>query len=237
MNEPDPRQPAGTLRAFLGYLRRPELIAPSGLRSEAAWRSLAILFLLQLAVLLGVVLPFVAAWQNAFDLAGPDAFGQVDESWLLPLAVLAMPVGEELFFRGWLTGRKRALWLLLCAAAVVASGLSIKGENVPPLAMIGVLGALVAAPVGWFLLRKKAEPPRWFARGFPAIFYFVTLGFALLHVSNYPSPSFLTVPLVLPQLWIGLMLGYVRMRIGLVGSILAHILSNGAVLLITPIFG
>jgi membrane protease YdiL (CAAX protease family) len=237
MSEVAASTPQGALRGFAAYLRRPTLTAPSGLRSDAAWRDLGVLLILQVGVLLAIILPLMIAWQNAFELGGPDAFDQIPEELIVPLSLFIMPVLEELFFRGWLTGRKRALWLLLCAALVVGSGLTIRDENVPPLAMAGVLGGILAAPIGWFILRKKVEPPRWFAAGFPAIFYLSLLGFALLHLSNYSNSSLIAVPLVLPQLWVGTVLGYVRMRIGLPASILAHILSNGAVLLITPLFG
>ena len=39
---------------------------------------------------------------------------------LLPITVLIAPVLEEMIFRGWQTGRPRALWLLGCFAAFVA---------------------------------------------------------------------------------------------------------------------
>jgi len=228
-------QPA--LRGFAEYLRKPALIAPSGLRARDAWRRLAILTVMQVGVLLAIVLPLIAAWQKTFGLAGPDAFEQVPEGWLLPLTLLIAPVAEELFFRGWLTGRPRALWLFACALAV--AGLVYGStQGLAALAVgAGFLVAVLAAIVGWFVLRKKSEPPRWFARAFPVIFYLVVIGFALPHLSNYASWSLLSLPLVLPQLWIGTVLGYVRMRIGLIGSILLHIASNSAVLLITPLFG
>lgn len=227
-------QPA--LRGFVEYLRKPALIAPSGLRTRAAWREWAILAAMQIGVLLAIVLPLIVAWQKAFGLEGPDAFEQVPEGWLLPLTVLVAPVAEEVFFRGWLTGRPRALWLFVCAL-VVAGLLYGSTQGLAPLAVgAGFLLAVLAAPIGWFLLRKKGTPAR-FGIAFPVIFYLVVIGFALPHLSNYASWSLLSLPLVLPQLWIGTVLGYVRMRIGLIGSILMHIASNSAVLLITPLFG
>lgn len=237
MNAPEITPPVGTLRAFAAFVQRPAIGAPMGLRTARGWRELALLFGLQVAVLLAVVMPLMMMWQNQFGLTGPDAFDEVPDGWFLPVTILIAPVLEELFFRGWLTGRKRALWLFACAvAAAVLLYVSTFGLNVLVVAGLFVLIAL-AAPAGWFLLRKQAEPPRWFAKAFPAIFYLTVLGFAAMHLSNYSNWSLIMLPLVLPQLWIGLMLGYIRMRIGLPGSILAHMLSNSAVLLLTPIIG
>ncbi|MBO9499018.1 MAG: CPBP family intramembrane metalloprotease [Novosphingobium sp.] len=237
MSEVEPLSVPAILRAFPAYLRHPRLIAPSGLRSRAAWKEWAILFALQFAVLIAIVLPAVAAWQNLFALSGPDAFDKLPPAMLVLLTVALAPVLEETFFRGWLTGRPRALWLLLCTVAAIGL-LFASTYKLAPLAVgIGFLAIVLAAGIGWFLLRKKKAAPHWFARGFPAIFYLVTVGFALLHVTNYGHWSPVVLPLVLPQLWIGTVLAYIRMKIGLPGSILAHICSNASVLLLSPIFG
>ncbi len=55
----------------------------------------------------------------------------------------------------------------------------------------------------------------------------MAVGFALAHLSNYPRASLLAVPLVLPQLWAALVLGFVRQRLGLVPAMLSHALANG----------
>ena len=101
---------------------------------------------------------------------------------------------------------------------------------------IVTIALILAAPVGWFLLRKRPAPG-WFAKLFPWIFYLVLAAFALMHLMNYPRLSLLMLPMVLPQAWIGLMLGYTRMRIGLPGSMLMHMLSNGTVLAFAALAG
>ncbi len=106
-----------------------------------------------------------------------------------------------------------------------------------PLALgMGLLALLVAAPLGWFLLRKRGASG-WFAAAFPAAFYLTTAIFSLSHISNYPAFSVLALPLILPQLWAGLVLGFVRMRIGLPASILAHMASNAAALAVAQLAG
>jgi len=236
MNETKPVPARAILRELPAYLHRPQLTAPAGLRKADAWRQLALLIAFETVVLMLVVLPLVLAWKNAFGLPDPTAFDKLPKGWLLPLALVAAPLGEEMIFRGWLTGRVRALWLLGCALAIAGLGYASTIGMAPLAVGFAALAVLIAAPVGWFVLRKRGVP-RWFSAGFPAIFYLVLTGFALMHLMNYPRFSLLMIPLVLPQAWIGLMLGYTRMRIGLPGSMLMHMLSNGTVLAFAALAG
>jgi membrane protease YdiL (CAAX protease family) len=214
------------LGEFAAFLRRPGLLAPQGLRDAAGRRAWLWMTALLIAGLLLVLAPLLGLWQKAFALPAPDAFKAVSSQMLVPIVVLIAPVLEELLFRGWQSGRARALWLLGCAAAVMTV-LLVATDPSQALLVAGVmLAALIAAPTGWWLLRRRTEPLRWFARGFPAIFYLVAVGFALVHLTNYPRVSLLAVPLVLPQLWAGLVLGFVRQRLGLVPAMLTHAAAN-----------
>lgn len=227
MTEAESRPTArSVLRAFTDFLRRPALLAPQGLRTAGSRRTWVWLTALLIGGLLLVLLPVLGAWQKAFALPSPDAFQAVPKQLLVPLVVLVAPVLEELLFRGWQSGRVAALWLLGCALAVAV--VAALGTALNPLVTAGtVLAALIAAPAGWWLLRGRSAPLGWFARGFPVIFYLVAGGFALAHLSNYSRISLLAVPLVLPQLWAALVLGYMRQRLGLLPAILAHALANG----------
>ncbi|PEQ14169.1 hypothetical protein B2G71_00715 [Novosphingobium sp. PC22D] len=217
------------LRAFLAFLRRPRLLEPSGLRAPGARADWLALLALHLGVLLLVVMPVYALWMKAFGLPAPDSFGQVDPVILPWIVVIAAPIAEEALFRGWQTGRPRALWLLGCAAlAALAVLANVMGASAV-LAGAVLLAAMVAAPIGWVALRRR-EAPRWFVAAFPAIFYLVVAAFAVVHVLNYPSATLLGLPLVLPQLWGALVLGYIRQRIGLVAAMLDHAVANAAVL-------
>lgn len=221
--------PITMLRELGGWLRNPHRLDPTGLRVPGALRRLAVLTALMVVGLLLVLLPVLGLWQSLFDLPAPDAFGKLEPQVMIPVVILAAPILEEMLFRGWLTGRIRALWLLACALAIAALLYgSTQGLN-PVTVGAGFLALLIAMPIGWFFLRKK-RTPGWFDAGFPVIFYLGAAGFALVHMANYPSFSMLALPLVLPQFWAGLVLGFIRMRIGLVAAMLAHALSNSAAL-------
>ena len=212
------------LADFRAYLTAPRLAV-----AAQTWRRWAIMVGLYLVGLV-VIGAFLAVWQRAFHLPAPEAFRGFSAGMLAPIVVVAAPVGEEVLFRGWLTGRPRALWLLAMAvfAALLLIAVTLHWHD--QVASFGVLGTVLAALIGWLVLRKRIEAPRWFARRFAVWFYLSVAVFALLHLSNYPRLSWALVPMVAPQLWAGLVFGYVRMRQGLLASILAHAIGNAAAL-------
>ena len=214
------------LRDFGTFVRQPRLTAPTGLRAPDAWTRWRTMTALYLAVLLLVLAPAMAQWQRAFALPAPEAFGAVPPLLLLPLVALVAPVVEELAFRGWLTGRPAALWLAGCALAGAVLLALLARHVAETEASLGFVVVVIAAAAGAFALRTYSAPPHWFRSGFPAAFAFTTAVFALSHLANYPRFSWALLPMVLPQLWAGLVLGFVRMRIGLVASMLAHALAN-----------
>jgi membrane protease YdiL (CAAX protease family) len=215
------RLPA-TWHDFASFLRAPRLAGPVGLR--AGWKMTGAMLglnLLGLAVLL-LVLPL---WQHLTGIEGPSAFEGIPIEYLIPAVVLAAPVAEESLFRGWLSGRLRALWLLGCCIGAIAL-LALLPTATAGMALLGVL---LAAIIGWAILRKRAAPG-WFAKGFPVLFLVSAALFASAHVFNYDKPGLLHLPMVLPQLWAGLTLGFVRMQVGLPAAMLVHGASNALAL-------
>lgn len=223
-------QPSPTLPAIIGelvaFLRNPSLLPPSGWRGPGNPRRWIWLTALQVVILIGVLLPLLRMWQSAFGLASPEAFGRVPESWLVPTVVLLAPILEELLFRGWHSGTRAALWLLGCAIGVAAALALVLAPGYQSAGLGLLLVAVVAAPACWWKLRRNRQPLRGFAAAFPVIFYVTAAVFALVHLSNYPNPGLLSLPLVLPQLWAGLMLGYIRQRVGLGAAIATHMSAN-----------
>ena len=223
-------RPAPTILPELRhFLRRPEVLEPTGLGRASAWGSWGVIFALHVGVLLLVVLPITVVIQRSLGLSPPDAFGKIPAAWLLPITVLIAPMAEEMLFRGWQTGRPRAFWLLACAL-MTAGVLTASSHGLAPLVSGGLLvGLLIAAPLGWFALRRRPTPEAY-RRAFPTIYWLVALGFAAVHVMNYAAPGVLTLVLVLPQLWAGVLLGFSRQRFGLPASMLQHASANAIVM-------
>lgn len=213
------------LRDFAAYLGRPRLIDPSGLGAPGVWRTVLALLAFHLAVLLFVLSPLLKVWQSAMGLPSPEAFGAVSKAWLVPLVVVIAPLGEEILFRGWLTGKARALWLLGCAF-VIGTLLALVSYHVAEMpASIAVLAVGLAAPIGWWWLRRRGVPG-WFEAAFPALVWLSIVIFGLSHLSNYPQFSWALLPMVLPQVWAGIVLSYARMRLGLIAAMLIHAAAN-----------
>ena len=108
-------------------------------------------------------------------------------------------------------------------------------EDYSPIYLL--LGAAVAAPVIEELLFRA--PMIWFKNNkfFPYVFYILTLGFGFMHISNYEISTeiiLLSPLLVAPQLSVGVLLGFIRVKFGLIWSMALHALYN--LVLVGPIF-
>lgn len=225
----EPPSPRAILAELLAFLRRPAVLAPAGLRSRTSWQALGVLAAVHLGGMMLVVLPLISLWQKLFALPMPDAFGKLPGAWLLPITILVAPVLEEMIFRGWQTGRPRALWLL--GGFVLILALATQAQAFNPFVLMGALAALViAAAGGWLWLRKRREAPAAYRKAYPATFWLVAAGFAAAHLMNYPSISAASLPMVLPQLWAAALLGFTRQRLGLPASVLQHMLANASVM-------
>ncbi|NJL12981.1 MAG: CPBP family intramembrane metalloprotease [Microscillaceae bacterium] len=75
----------------------------------------------------------------------------------------------------------------------------------------------------------------WWHRRLPWLYFGSSLVFALVHLNNYDLPLgkslFYAPVLVLPQFFIGLVLGYVRIRFSFGMAVLVHALHNGSLVL------
>jgi membrane protease YdiL (CAAX protease family) len=74
------------------------------------------------------------------------------------------------------------------------------------------------------------------SRYFGLIFYLITLVFGFYHITNFeisPMVIYLSPLLVSPQLCIGLILGYARVKLGLIWAMLLHSIYN--IVLVGPI--
>ncbi|MEJ2584707.1 MAG: CPBP family intramembrane metalloprotease [Robiginitalea sp.] len=93
--------------------------------------------------------------------------------------------------------------------------------------------ATLAAPVFEELLFRG---PLWFfrdSRFFKTAFWGFTLLFALVHLSNFPGLRqvwFLAPLLISPQFCLGIFLGFIRVRCGLLYAMLFHAAYNGILL-------
>jgi len=219
-------QSTGTWKQFGAFVRRPVLPQrATGVRMAAlpVLGKLLALDLLLMALLIGV-----AAGASALGLEMPEHMldGLELGPLLLGFILIGAPLGEELAFRGWLSGKPGHVDALIVA---IATGLAVTAtpETAPPwvpLALI-VAGVLVGAYLLW---RKRGRPPMpFFARHFRWFYFGSALAFASVHLANFTEGNALILlPLTLPQFLLGLILGYARVNFGLWASVLLHMAHN-----------
>lgn len=225
--------PSYSIAAALNYLRRPYFPAGRERLGEEALRHLAQLLGLSLAIVIvlsGLVGGIIASVNGGVPDNVNSELAETNPAMLLMMGVLFAPILEEVIFRSWLGGAKTCLLGLPVLASLAAVALSATGP-VPPILSFGLTGFLCAMIFGISTQYERRSPEeqkaaRW--QLFPFAFYGSAAFFALLHLSNYEgglsSPIMLVA--VLPQFLIGAVLGYVRMRFGLVSAIWFHALYN-----------
>jgi membrane protease YdiL (CAAX protease family) len=222
-----------TLRAraadILRFLVRPTFCPAPMAWGGAAARTMLAAGLVHAALGASLLVPLWLAGRGAGVLPAPGSDpGSLAAS---PLAFLVIaPLLEELLFRGWLTGRVAAL--RFAAAGFAAMALMLAGVTLVPgqAHALGLAGAAVAFAglIHWGLTR---DVPPLFVRHFGAIAWGSALLFGLVHLGNYGGlESPLGALVVLPQVLGGLLLAYLRTRIGLQAAIAYHAGYNALVI-------
>jgi hypothetical protein len=160
------------------------------------------------------------------DLPDFDLLDLKEKKILLFLMVTILaPILEELIFRYQLRNHYLAIlgYALLAIYFLykIYSGLTL----IICIAVISILVFLVINYFGNNPFRKH----RLIEKIFPTHFYLTAICFGLVHISNYNHPfayGFPIVLLVLPQMFLGFVLGYVRIRFGISKSIMMHAAYN-----------
>lgn len=95
-----------------------------------------------------------------------------------------------------------------------------------PLLLAGM--AIFIAPIVEEAIFRLPIGP-WLGKYFKVIFWILTFGFAALHLTNFNSsfPIYLAPLLVLPQFFLGIMLGYIRVGWGFWYAVFFHATHNG----------
>ncbi len=168
--------------------------------------------LLVLLILIGM-LEKLGLWEE--DMHGLQRiFEEMEPAFIFFFAVILAPIFEEIMFR--LILKFRSNFLILWSVQLLT--LLQKDKKRPLLK----------------LTRKVWD------KFYKWIFYLITLAFGLMHILNFePSLNIVLLApiLVAPQILIGINLGYIRIRFGLIWSILFHASHNGVLMTIALLTG
>lgn len=212
-------------RRWAGFVRRPTLPDRADLGLAGGIKAVLPLYGLDLAIMAVLFGALGAAVALGFQMP-EHMLGEFALSPLLVIGIVAgAPIGEEIVFRGWLSGRPGhvlgAAFLVAAIALFMAGGRNAATAG----ADLWSLGALALAALAVFLLRERPAM-RWFQRRFAWFFWASAVLFAAVHLSNFAAAGPALLPLVLPQFALALLLGYLRVTRGLWSSILLHMLHN-----------
>lgn len=191
---------------------------------------LSILVAFSLAVLTDLILRFTGyKGSNLIDVS-------IQKNLLSTIvaAVIVAPILEELIFRGWL-GKNRlvlagSFFLVLCILGlfllpkISLGGLYGIAFGVSYMVMIFVLSLVIL-----FSKHFRSNITNFVTNHFRLFFYLSAILFGMAHISNNTMLRefwYLTPLFALPQLWGGLVLGYIRTRFGILYSILTHFINN-----------
>ena len=219
-------QRRGAWRDFGAFVRRPQLPAQAtGIRA-AALPVLGRLFALDLLLMALLIVIALGAAAAGIEIPAHVLDDMAIGAPLVLFMLLGAPIGEELLFRSWLSGKSGhvAAFLLAFATLLAATAAFFLGQRLPA-AFIASLGAVLAAYILW---RRRGRPPlRFFARHFRWFYLGSTLAFASMHLTNFSEgAALILLPLTLPQFLLGLILGYVRVKFGMWANVLFHAAHN-----------
>ncbi len=220
------------LGTYFQFLRSPNLNdPPNALAKLKAIKSILRLYSVNLVSLLAVlgIIGQIPDAQDSNNLL--DALEGLPV-WYIPVAtVIVAPLLEECIFRLPLRAFALNLVLSACLIALVAMGMPTSARAFWP----GILAiAFVSLYLG--IRGKKLKKLQALYNRYPhAVFYSTALLFGAVHITNYDPQVWPFLPvLVLPQIIIGLLLGFVRLRYGFIWAFLLHAFHNSCLLL--PIF-
>lgn len=153
----------------------------------------------------------------------------VFNAWFVFAAIVLAPLMEELLFRAGLRNVAYTLFIGPCLIVLIRFQVSlVAGMFIAVTALIALVDHLRHKwhrRPGLVMQRGRA-----FVRLYPVIFWLYGMAFQLIHIGNFQSSGWETMLLpllVLPQLFLGLLLSYIRLRQGLLHSMLLHALLNG----------
>ncbi len=236
------------LRDFWRFVRKPDLgprlpnrVAGTGLIAD--WLSLpprwSILQWAGLLWVLNLVVFGPIAVAAATAVGAEHRLNLQAIPWLQ--ALLWAPIVEELVFRYVLRRFSHVFWLLPIAVVALLSGPTLSAQ-------FGVVALLVCcwAPLivpSWRLTSSRVFQAVGFLRGYRRVFPWGVHGsciaFAAIHLHNFHllSTQWWILPwLVLPQWATGLVLAWMRVRVGIGASMLMHAIFNAGPLFLVWLF-
>ena len=221
------------LKDFFSFLRKPHtngLALTTPQRFIATFRLWCCLFLF---IIFGGVLI-----DSLIEVPVHDRFeevmNQIGVVGFIFFAVLIGPLLEEIAFRLALRFRLRTVLIGVTAFVIYmaqAASYLFDAENSQASLLLGSVATVSLLGFIVLCIKRQNAVKAWWNTHFSWVFYIFSVAFALIHIFNFeefPLKVILLTPIItLPQLILGLGMGYLRMRFGFWYGYLFHVLNNG----------
>ena len=214
------------MKDILAFSKNPKKITE---RNE--WRNIYFLQFIILMILIGGI-------ANIFPFIITKIFGIYDEINNLTLAeklirgVLIAPIAEELIFRLILKENKKYYYISIAVATAYLIVAVILGHQISSILM----GIVITLESLIFIIHYYKQTDVYSKDNYKYLYWGNILVFGLMHGNNFSFVShwqiFLIPLLTLPQIFLGWVLSYIRVKYGIRYSIGFHFLINLQVLLI-----
>ncbi|MNK00062.1 CAAX amino terminal protease self- immunity [compost metagenome] len=217
-----------SLQNFYLFLKKPSLIKQSKDKKLLATDFTALFIIdFTFTVLLFSVFGILLHFDIIKEYEGIDIFKEYGALGTLFIACIIAPVLEETIFRYHLRDLNGAIYFIFISIGIlIISQIDGIGSQFATI----VLALVIAVSVIEFLKKKgRFYSAKFWKKTYPFLFYYTSFIFGLVHLSNYngltvSDPSF--VFYIASQTVGGLGLGYLRIKYGLVYSMLFHAFFN-----------
>ncbi|MBW7465926.1 membrane protease YdiL (CAAX protease family) [Pontibacter aydingkolensis] len=228
------------------FIKNPVDAPDTGFSALGKLRVLLLVLLLDVILsifLIGVLRGIEAlGWYNSESHAVAEMMRHMPLWGFMVLGVIAIPLLEELVFRFGLRFRRGYFAVPFAIMLLTATGFAFY-----LLPLLWALGVLVALGVLMVLYLLNADAigdylEQVWPRKYRIVFYTVALLFGLIHITNfndfnYASAAVLLVPVIVaPQIWAGLILGYMRVKHGFFWGFFLHAAHNAFFLTLALFF-
>jgi membrane protease YdiL (CAAX protease family) len=206
------------VKEFLAFVKNPSYIN----QDTAMLLSEKVSFIKQLlkfkALLLIVIVPILIYTKR---LTGAS-YNDLPDTWGTYLAIVMIaPILEEIIFRYGLRYSKTMIACLIWFPIYWIIKHTVPQSNLP----LAIGFSFFSIPIIRFALKPfDVQMEKLWIRGFPFLFHVFAITFGIIHLSNYSNISncFLAIPLVSSQIVSGYVLGFIRMKFGLIYSMGLH---------------
>ncbi len=213
------------MKDFLEYSKRPVY-----LEKKEKWENTSYLrFVLLYAIIASSTVGFGYLFKVVFDVE--SKIDQIPYYELIIQGLIVAPIAEELIFRIILRKGKRNFYIFIitCMLINLTALLTMHWDT------LIIITTILFVVGGIRLLHDKNLIDIYALRPYRYLYFGSIIIFALLHTKNFIFPNqlfWLISPLlVLPQVGLGFILNYIRIKYGIKYSIVFHFIINTPVLL------